>query len=138
MRKTWPAPLVWFLFAGCAAAPPSATPAASTSRTSTIAPPIAERIPEVFDEHGRKREDPYFWLRQRENPKVIEYLEAENRYTEAMLKPAEAVKHELFAEMKARVKEDDVSVPYKLGDYEYWWREEKGKEYKIHQRRRLG
>lgn len=132
-----------FLAASCASTE-SASPPAQSAHTATVSadsnslrPPLAEQIAKTIEEHGQTREDPYFWLRERENPKVLAYLEAENAYTEAMMKPAAPLKAELFAEMRARVQEDDESVPYKNGDYEYFRREQSGKEYFAHYRRKL-
>jgi oligopeptidase B len=132
--------LLWLL-AACAASAENGAPVLSTSTTAAsldaLLPPLAEQIPKTFEEHGQKREDPYFWLRERENPKVIAYLEAENKYTEAMMKPAEGLRNAIYSEMRARVQENDESVPYRSGDYEYFHREQAGKEYFIHYRRKL-
>ena len=74
-------------------------------------PPIAPRRPHVISAHGDDRQDPWFWLREREDPKVLAYLEAENSFTEQEMAPLRALRSGLFEEMKARIKETDMSVP---------------------------
>jgi oligopeptidase B len=98
-------------------------------------PPTAPRIPRVDVLHGDRRVDDYFWLRRKDDREVIAYLEAENAYAEAMLKPTEAFQEALYAEMLARIKEDDQSVPYRRGRHFYYTRTEKGKQYPIYCRR---
>ncbi|HEY6427498.1 MAG TPA: hypothetical protein VIX84_09715, partial [Acidimicrobiales bacterium] len=100
-----------------------------------LAPPAAPRRPHVVSAHGDDREDPWFWLREREDPDVLEYLEAENAYTEAVLAPLDALRTTLFEEMKARIKETDMSVPARRGRWWYYTRTEEGKNYAIHCRR---
>jgi oligopeptidase B len=101
-----------------------------------IKPPVAETIPKVDVLHGEKRVDNYFWLRERENPRVIEYLEAENKYTEAMMKHTEEFQKQLYEELLSRIKETDLSVPEKIDDYYYYTRTEEGQQYRIHCRKR--
>lgn len=98
--------------------------------------PIAKKIEQKLEKHGDIRIDNYYWLNERENPEVIKYLEDENAYTKAILEPTEEFQAKLFEEMKARIKEDDSSVPYKLNDYWYLTEFQKGKEYPIHKRRK--
>jgi oligopeptidase B len=86
--------------------------------------------------HGEKRQDDYFWLRQKDHPDVLEYLRAENAFTDAVMKPTERLQEKLYAEMLGRIKEDDQSVPYRRGDWLYYSRTEKGKQYAIHCRKR--
>ncbi len=74
-------------------------------------PPSAPLRPHVVSAHGDDREDPWFWLRDREDPEVLAYLEAENAYTEQEAAPLAALRTGLFEEMKARIKETDMSVP---------------------------
>jgi len=100
-----------------------------------VTPPIARRVPRVDVVHGDRRQDDYFWLRQKDHPDVIEYLEAENAYTDAVMKPTEAFQEALYREMLARIKEDDSTVPYRFGRYLYYSRTEKGKQYPIHCRK---
>ena len=107
------------------------------SRRPEPLPPIAERRPhDVVSPHGT-RVDPYYWLRddKREAPEVLAYINAENAYTEAMLAPAKELENALFAEMRARVKEDDSSVPMFERGYWYYVRFEIGKQYPIYARR---
>ncbi|NIR42665.1 MAG: S9 family peptidase [Gemmatimonadetes bacterium] len=99
-------------------------------------PPRAEVIPHELEAHGHMRIDNYYWLNQRENPEVIAYLEAENEYTEAMMAHTEALQEKLFQEIKGRIKETDLSVPYREGDYFYYSRWEEGKDYPIYARKR--
>jgi oligopeptidase B len=88
-----------------------------------------------LETHGVVRVDDYYWLRERDNPEVTAYLEAENAYTSAVMAPTEALQETLFAEIKGRIKQTDMSVPYREGDYTYYTRYEDGGEYPIHCRR---
>jgi oligopeptidase B len=103
---------------------------------ASVKVPVAEKIEKELTVHGDTRVDPYYWLRERENPKVIAYLEAENAYTEAMLKDTEKLREKLFDEIVGRIKKDDSSVPYLDNGYYYYTRYEEGKEYAIHCRRK--
>ena len=98
--------------------------------------PIAEKIEKELTIHGHTRIDPYYWLRERENPKVIEYLNAENEYCDAQLKSTEKLQKKLFDEIVGRIKKDDSSVPYFDNGYYYYVRYEEGKEYPIHCRKK--
>lgn len=111
------------------------TMACSSEETSTAAP-TAEKHPVTLQLHGNTRVDNYYWLRERENPEVIAYLEAENAYTESTLKPFSGLQGILFDEMKSRIKMDDQSAPYRLGEYFYYTRYEEGGEYPIYARRK--
>ncbi|MGK6342315.1 S9 family peptidase [Chryseobacterium sp. DT-3] len=93
--------------------------------------PQAKKIEKVLEIHGDRRIDNYFWLNERENLEVIQYLEEENAYAEFMMKDTEAFQEELFEEMKARYKKDDESLPYFFNGYWYIVRYEEGKEYPI-------
>lgn len=106
-----------------------------TKSTSQISAPIAKEIPTSLDKHGDVRNDPYFWMNQRDTPAVIEHIEAENKYAEAVLKPSQKIANDLFKEMKARVNEDDSTPPYKMDEYYYYVRYEAGKEYPIYCRK---
>lgn len=77
------------------------------------------------------RQDPYYWLNERDNAEVIQYLNDENAYTDSVLSPVKTLKADLFNELKARIKEDDSSVPYFKHGYFYYTRFETGKEYPI-------
>ncbi len=99
-------------------------------------PPVAKRVPHVTEIHGRKVEDPYFWLRERDNPDVRAYLEAENAYSERLLAHTEALRKKLYDEMLGRIKQTDTEVPYRKGGWLYTSRTEEGKQYRIYGRRR--
>lgn len=86
--------------------------------------------------HGHTRVDNYYWLNERENPEVIDYLKAENAYEQEMMKHTESLQHQLFEEIVARIKQDDVSVPVRHKGYVYYSRFEEGMEYPIYCRRR--
>ena len=94
-------------------------------------PPIAAERPKVLETHGDRRQDPYYWMRDRDNPEVIAYLEAENAYTQAQMQHTEALQKQLYDEMLGRIQETDLSVPYRYGDYFYYGRTEEGKAYSI-------
>lgn len=96
-----------------------------------VKPPIAEKEPKEFIAHGDKRIDDYYWLNQRENPKVIDYLKAENTYLDTMMSGTKDLREKLYTEMKARIKEKDESVPYKDKGYWYYSRFEEGKQYPL-------
>jgi oligopeptidase B len=105
--------------------------------TATLpSPPIAKKVPHISEVNGQKLVDNYFWLRDKPNPEVRAYLEAENEYTEAVMRPSEVFQLRLYAEMLGRIKETDVEVPYKEGDYFYYTRTEAGKQYSIRCRRK--
>lgn len=101
-----------------------------------MTPPKAKAIPHKLEKHGHTRIDKYYWLRERENPEVIAYLEAENAYKEEKLAHTQGLQETLFEEMKGRIKKDDSSVPYQKDDYFYYTRYEKGREYPIHCRKK--
>jgi oligopeptidase B len=100
------------------------------------APPVAKKIPKITEINGQKMIDNYFWLRDKSNPEVKAYLEAENAYTDAVMKPTEALQKKLYDEMLGRIKETDVEVPYKEGGYFYYVRTEAGKQYGIRCRKK--
>ncbi|MBL0547001.1 S9 family peptidase [Aeromonas jandaei] len=114
-------------------------PAMTTPDTS-IQPPVAAKHPRTLKKHGDTRIDNYYWLRddQRQAPEVLQYLEAENAYTEAILKPTKPLREQLYKEMVARIPQQDESVPYVKNGYRYQTRYEPGKEYAIYSRTRLG
>ena len=87
----------------------------------------------MFD---REMTDNYYWLRERNNPEVIEYLEAENAYTDMVMKPTENLQETLYDEMLGRIKETDLSVPVKKGDYYYYTRTEEGRQYSVYCRKK--
>jgi oligopeptidase B len=103
---------------------------------NAVKPPMAKQTPKITEIHGYKLTDNYFWLREKSNPEVIKYLEAENQYTDALMKPTEALQETLYKEMLGRIKQTDLSVPYKKGDYYYYSRTEEGKQYPYYCRKR--
>jgi oligopeptidase B len=110
-------------------------PAADTS-SSLPAPPVAKKEPKVTKINGQELVDNYFWLRDKKNPDVKAYLDAENAYADAVMKPTEPLQKKLYDEMLSRIKETDVEVPYKEGDYFYYARTEAGKQYGIRCRKK--
>jgi oligopeptidase B len=112
------------------------TVAETDTSTSLPAPPVAKKEPKVTEINGHKLVDNYFWLRDKKNPDVKAYLEAENAYTDAVMKPTEPLQKKLYDEMLSRIKETDVEVPYKEGDYFYYTRTEAGKQYGIRCRKK--
>ena len=111
----------------------------SCATRSTSEEPVAPRAavkPHELTAHGETRVDDYYWLREREDPEVIAYLEAENEYTEAVMASTATLRDELYEEMRGRIDEDDTSVPYLFNGYSYWTRFDEGSEYPVHLRRR--
>ena len=107
--------------------------------SSSAEAPRAKQVPHVLTGAlGDERHDPYYWLRERENPEVIAYLEAENAYTEAQTAHQKAMRDELFEEIKGRIKQDDSTVPARKGAWYYYSRTVDGKQYPIHCRRAAG
>lgn len=98
--------------------------------------PIAPKKPELLEIHGHQRNDQFYWMKDRENPEVIEYLNAENEYLKTSLKSTEDFQNQLFEEMKGRIKEDDQSVPYFKSGYFWYVRHETGGEYPIYCRKK--
>ena len=91
---------------------------------------MADKIPQTRQIHGETLVDDYSWLREKSDPKVVEYLKAENDYAEAMMQPTKEFQKSLYEEMLARIKETDVEVPFNNG-YFYYTRTEQGKQYPI-------
>jgi oligopeptidase B len=98
--------------------------------------PMAKKMERVDTVHGEKLVDDYFWLRDRKDPEVRAYLEAENTYADSVMKPTLPLQEELYQEMLARIKETDLSVPYRQGAFFYYSRTEKGKQYPIYCRKK--
>ncbi|MDH3795652.1 MAG: S9 family peptidase [Flavobacteriaceae bacterium] len=103
-------------------------------KMSELVPPIAKKEAKELTIHGDTRVDNYYWLNQREDQEVLDYLEAENAYYQEMTAHTEAFQKELYEEMRGRIKEDDSSVPYKKHGYYYATRYEEGYEYPIYGR----
>ncbi len=100
-------------------------------------PPLAQKIPKELQTHGDIRTDSYFWMNERDNPAVTAYLQAENSYVDAMMQDTETLQEKLFAEMKARYREDDSSLPYFFNKYWYIVRYEQGREHPLFTRKYL-
>ncbi len=101
------------------------------NRAAQPTPPVATVIPQKLVKHGDTRIDNYFWLRDKSNPAVIDYLKAENAYTEAVMKPTEPLQEKLYQEILGRIKQTDLSVPERIDDFYYYSRTEQGKQYPI-------
>jgi len=106
------------------------------SMSHTIAAPVAKILPKQLKKHNEVRIDNYYWLNDRENPEVIDYLNQENAYYDAMTAHTKDFQKSLFEEMKGRIKEDDQSVPYLYNGYYYITRYEKGQDYPIYSRKK--
>ena len=117
-----------------------AAPLGAQTTESGDAPPsapAAAKRPQVTKIHGYTRVDDYFWLREKANPEVRKHLEAENAYTEALMKPTEALQKKLYDEMVARIKQTDETAPYRRGEWLYWSKTTEGKQYPTLLRRRV-
>lgn len=101
-----------------------------------IKPPFVKIIPKILEKFGHERIDNYFWLNDRENPEVIDYLNKENEYYQKMTAHTKDFQKDLFEEMKGRIKEDDESVPYLYNGYYYITRFETGKDYPVYSRKK--
>jgi oligopeptidase B len=102
----------------------------------TPAPPTAKKLAKSQTFHGETVNDDYFWLREKTDKEVISYLEAENAYTDAMMKGSEAFQEKLYQEMLGRIKQTDNDVPYRKDGYYYYSRTETGKQYPIYARKK--
>ena len=118
------------------------TTASSTPNLPVIetppSPPVAKQVRKIDLVHGETRVDDYFWLRDKANPDVAAYLEAENAYADAIMRPAEELQQKLYVELLSHIKETDVSVPFREGEHFYYSRTEAGKQYPILCRKRGG
>ena len=121
------------LFASCQQ---SSNLSKSPEWPDNIKPPTAEKVAKVFNEHGETRNDDYYWLNQREDEKVLNYLRAENAYADTMMAATKDLQAKLFAEMKGRIKEKDESVPYKKNGYWYVSRFDEGAQYPVYVRKK--
>jgi oligopeptidase B len=97
---------------------------------------MVRKIPYRLEKHGHVRVDDYYWLRERNNPEVIGFLESENERAEKEMAHAKALDEKIFEEIKARFKQTDMSVPYKRDGYYYYTRYEEGKEYPVYARKK--
>ena len=113
------------------------TPAVSAQVGSVaVQPPNAKKVPHETPIHRRTLKDDYFWLREKSNPEVIKHLEAENAYTDAVMAPTKELQETLYKEMLGRIKQTDLSVPARIGEYYYYSRTEEGKQYPYRCRRK--
>lgn len=119
--------MVALFLASGGAAPPAAAPPA---------PPVAKVEPHRFEEHGHVRIDNYYWLKERDNPEVLAYLQAENRYTDAVLAPLHDLRETLFGEITGRIAPEDASAPVTARGYVYVTRYAEEGEYPIYCRHR--
>jgi oligopeptidase B len=117
-----------FLFLGACNSPTS---------NSALTPPMAKKIDKEISMHGHTRVDPWYWLNQREDTAVLNYLEAENAYTEAMTAHTAALRDTLYEEFIGRVEQNEVSAPYSLNGYSYYSRFDEGQEYPLYLRKAL-
>ncbi|HXG96857.1 MAG TPA: S9 family peptidase [Gemmatimonadales bacterium] len=123
-------------FAVAALVPGVALAQAPATSATALTPPVAAVRPHRFDEHGNVRVDPYYWLKDRNNPEVIKYLEDENAYTKTVMAHTEALQERLYEELKGRVLQNDQSVPFRERNYFYYTRLVEGKNYPIYARKR--
>lgn len=113
------------------------TPGVATGIDPTASKqPVAKPLPHKTELHGETLVDNYFWLRDKKNPDVLAYLEAENAYTAAVMKPTEDLQAKLYKEMVGRIKQTDVDVPVFEDGYWYYSRTVEGKQYPIYCRRK--
>ncbi|HLM54928.1 MAG TPA: S9 family peptidase [Pyrinomonadaceae bacterium] len=128
------------LLLALAASTPNQEPMAQTNDQRAAAaaptPPAARRVPRTTTVHGVELSDDYFWLREKKNPETIAYLQAENAYADAYMKPTEALQEKLYREMLSRIKETDTNVPFRMGAHLYYTRTEQGKQYPVYARRK--
>lgn len=103
---------------------------------TSVHPPVAKVVPKIDTLHGDIRVDDYYWLREKSNPDVIDYLKAENSYTESMTAHLKSFQDSLYREIVARIKETDLSVPVKVDSYYYYSRTEEGEQYSIYCRKK--
>src|SRR3989442_10861649 len=101
-----------------------------------LQPPATEKKPKVTEINGDRLVDNYFWLREKTSPAVIAHLEAENAYATAVMKPTEALQEKLYNEILSHIKQTDVNVPYRQGNYFYYSRTKEGLQYPIYFRKK--
>jgi oligopeptidase B len=123
-------PLALFVLCGEPAA------AQTMNSMNTPAAPAAKKVPKETKIHGETIVDPYFWMREKTSPEVVSYLEAENAYADAYMKPTAALQEKLYKEMLGRIKQTDTQVPYRENGYLYYTRTVEGKQYPIFARRK--
>jgi oligopeptidase B len=99
-------------------------------------PPVAKKVPKSFTLHGDTRVDDYGWLRDKKSAETLAYLEAENAYADALMKPTEKLQQQLYDEMLGRIKQTDINVPYRKNGWFYYSRTVEGKQYPIFARKK--
>jgi oligopeptidase B len=107
-----------------------------SDQTDFPAPPTAEKRPQVFNEFGIERIDNYYWILDKENPQVIKYLIAENRYTDTVMSHTKALQERIYDEIMGRIKDADESYPTLMNGYYYYSRTESGKQYRVYCRKK--
>jgi len=122
----------------CTSDSESENPMNNDTSIAAVETPVAERKDTTLTIHNHDRVDPYYWLSERENPAVVDYLNAENAYTSEVLAPTEAFQEKLFEEITGRIKQNDETVPYNFNGYTYYTRYESEKEYAIYCRKLEG
>lgn len=127
--------ITYFLL-GCVIFAPVHSQNKTKKMSDKLQPPVAKIVPKTLEKHGDKRIDNYYWLNERENPEVIDYLNKENEYYQKSTAHTKQFQDDLFLEMKGRIKEDDSSVPYFYNGYYYITRYETGKDYPIYARKK--
>ena len=130
MRLRFPSPLIWLLSTLVL------MPALAQLDPKAATPPTADKKPKIVGLHGDKITDNYFWLREKENPKVIDYLKAENAYTGAVMAPYKSYEESLYAEILGRIKQTDETALYPQRGYFLYTRTEEGKQYPIYCRKK--
>ena len=113
----------------------AASPLPEDNSGTSLQPPVAFRDAVEHVIHGDRRVDHYAWLRHKNDPRVSAYLQEENAFADAFLKPSQAFQEALYQEMLGRIQQTDLSVPYLLRGYSYYTRTEEGKQYPIHCRK---
>src|SRR5260370_7820466 len=112
------------------------TPTSATAPNTPPAPPAAKKVHTENRINGGDLVDDYAWMRDKSNPEVAQYLQAENAYADGVMKPTEALQQRLYDEMISHLKETDVNVPYRQGGYFHYSRWEKGQQYQIYARKK--
>lgn len=117
---------------------PSALAADATAAATSLAAPVAARTAWQETRHGTVVTDDYRWLQKKTDPAVIAYLNAENAYTAAVTAPIQPLADKIYAEVKGRMQDVDLSVPARIGNFYYYTRTEAGKQYPLNCRRPVG
>ncbi len=112
------------------------TAAALATLAEVPPPPLAKKVPKSFTLHGDTRVDEYGWLRDKKSSETLAYLEAENAYADAVMKPTEKLQKQLYDEMLGRIKQTDINVPYRKNGWFYYSRTIEGKQYPVHARKK--